>query len=176
MDTHDPRDQAGRGVASRHRPRRRGGHHRSRGRDCRALVLRPHDLAFEQFGRHDIDLEGPLLADPLEGRRLGLHLRRLNDDGLLHRQVGERLRRHGARLGRGCRPLVADRRRWDRRGGDLRQFAQFERQLRLVQLLALTAAEEFFLQPFVLGPQDRVLLLKAFDAGEKLGDVCHSSC
>jgi hypothetical protein len=128
------------------------------------------------LGGVTIDLEGPLFADPLEGGRLGLHVRRLDHDRFLHRQVREARRRRGPRFGRGSRPLVADRRWRDRRGCHFREFAEFERQLRLIELFTLAAAEQFFLQPFVLRPQHRVLLFEAFDPGEKLGDVCHSTC
>jgi len=73
-------------------------------------------------------------------------------------------------------PLVADRRRRHRRGGDLRQFAECEGQLRLVELFTLAAAEELFLQPVDLRPQHRILLFKELDPGDKLSDICHSTC
>ena len=56
-------------------------------------ILRAHELALEEFGRRDVDLEGALLADLLVAFRLRLHGGRNEFDRLLHRQVRERLGR-----------------------------------------------------------------------------------
>ena len=49
------------------RPRRRRRHERRRASVRLKDVLRPHDLSLDQLRRHDVDLEGALLADPLVG-------------------------------------------------------------------------------------------------------------
>jgi hypothetical protein len=137
----------------------RGGRHHRSLRAVLAAELRADDLALEELRRNHIDLEGLLLADLLVLLRLGLHLRGDQHDRLLHRELGEGLRRHRALLRRGF-PLVGDRLPRNVRRRQLLQLLQLEQQLRPVERLAPARAEELLLQPGDLRPQDRVLLLQ----------------
>ena len=129
-----PGDQTGGGEAAGGDPR---------GRETavdRVLVLRADNLALDDLGRSDVDLEGSLLADLFIQRRILFHDFRDDLDGLLDRQMREALRRQRPLRRRAGRTLAGDRPDGtDRRRGF--GLLNGEEQLRFVQSLALAAAK-----------------------------------
>lgn len=128
--------------------------------------------AAQELRRHDVHLEGLLLADLLVEGGGGLHGRGHELDGLRDRQVRERLRGRSARLGR--RALV---RRDLPRGGRRRESFQpldLQEQLRAVDRLALAAAEELLLEPGNLRSQGRDLFPQGGDFVRRGGGGGHA--